>query len=355
MTAKHSSPNVSLTLSTAEIPASKPAVWRAALALVGAVDCCFLPEYHAAYALRIAGSQPLLWHFEAGGEHLVYPFLLNPVVIHGKSTGYRDISGIYGYTGPLVTSDSPAFLTQAWQAFDGYCARQSVIAEFVRFSPFNHNERFGHPGLEVMENRTLAISSLPQTEEKLLALLGSKTRNMLRKAGNAGLSARELELPRHLPAFRALYDDTMSRNKAPGFFHYDDSYWQHMLELGQGLRLFGVFSGDTLVACAMSVSHGASGLYHLGASLPDYSKLGAGNLSLYAMSCGLMRAGVSFLNMTGGRSTAADDPLLLFKKSNATGTAPFHIGKRIINRDAYGHAARLWNEPPDPAKLIFWR
>ncbi len=355
MTAARSSPSASLTLSSAEIPAADPAAWRAALAPLGAVDACFLPEYHAAYALRIAGSRPLLWHCEAGGEHFVYPFLLNAVVIHGKSTGYRDISGIYGYTGPLASSDSPTFLARAWQAFDDYCDRQSIIAEFVRFSPFNRNERFAHPGTEVTENRTLAVSSLPQTEEALLALLGAKTRNMLRKAGNAGLSARELELPRHLPAFRALYDDTMGRNKAPEFFHYDDSYWRHMLALGPGLRLFGVFSGDILVACAMSVSHGASGLYHLGASRPDYSRLGAGNLSLYVMSCGLMRAGVTFLNMTGGRTTAADDPLLLFKKNNATGTAPFYIGKRIINRDAYGHATRLWGEPPDPAKVIFWR
>lgn len=355
MTATRSSPNASLTLSTAEIPASDPAAWRAALSPVGAVDCCFLPEYHAAYALRIAGSRPLLWHGEAKGEHFVYPFLLNDVVIGGKSTGYRDISGIYGYTGPLVSSDSAAFLHQAWQAFDDYCARQKIIAEFVRFSPFNRNERFAPPAMEVTENRTLAVSHLPRTEAELLKLLGAKTRNMLRKAENAGLSARELELPRHLPAFRALYDDTMGRNNAPEFFRYDDSYWQHMLALGRGLRLFGVLSGDTLVACAMAVSHGASGLYHLGASLPGYSKLGAGNLSLYALSCGLMRAGVTFINMTGGRSTAADDPLLLFKKSNATGTAPFHIGRRIIDRDAYAHAMRLWDAPPDPAKLIFWR
>lgn len=344
-----------MTLSTAEIPASDPAAWRAALAPLGAVDCCFLPEYHAAYALRIAGSRPLLWRCEGAGGHFVYPFLLNDVVIHGRSTGYRDISGVYGYTGPLASPDSGTFLAEAWRAFDEYCAQRKVIAEFVRFSPFNRNERLAPPGMEVTQNRTLAVSLLPRTEAELLALLGAKTRNMLRKAANAGLSARELELPRHLAAFRALYDDTMGRNNAPEFFHYDDSYWRHLLALGGDLRLFGVFSGDALVACAMSVSHGACGLYHLGASLPDASRLGAGNLSLYAMSCGLMRAGVTFINMTGGRSTAADDPLLLFKKSNATGTAPFHIGKRIIDRDAYAHAARLWDGTPDPAKLIFWR
>lgn len=342
------------------IPASDCVAWRERLDLFGQVDCSYLPEYHLAYALRIKGSSALLWHFEEGGEHLVYPFLLTPVMVGETATPYFDMSGIYGYTGPLATTSSPDFLHKAWAAFDAYTDEHNIIAEFVRFSPFNNTQRFAHPHTKVEANRQLAASHLPTSEDEVLQLLGSKTRNMLRKAQGAGLSARELALPEYLPAFRALYDDTMTRNQAPEFFKYDDAYWSHMLKLGHdGLRLFGVFADETLVATSMAVVHGQSGLYHLGASLSEYSKLGAGNLSLFEMSRCLMHSGVRFINMTGGRTTASDDALLLFKKSNATTTVTFYIGKRIVNQPAYDSVAKLWQTQcgaaPDAAKIVFWR
>ncbi len=341
------------------IPASDIGKWRAQLAHMGEMDSTYLPEYHLAYSLRIEGSTPLLWYYESGEKHFCYPFLLTPVLIGGEPTGYHDISSMYGYTGPLARSTESAFLAEAWQAFDNYTHEQNIIAEFIRFSPFNNNENMAHPKTNVEENRKLAASYLPDNEEGLLKALGAKTRNMLRKAERSGLVSRELALPEYLPAFRTLYDETMSRNQAPEFFLYDDAYWNELLKLKEGLRLFGVFAEDKLVAAAMAVVHGKSGLYHLGASLPDYARQGAGNLSMFEMSRSLMKDGVNFINMTGGRTTAGDDPLLLFKKSNATGLANFYIGKRVINHEAYQQVTDKWQayegHAPGVEKIIFWR
>jgi hypothetical protein len=342
------------------IPADEIEQWRGILSRFSAVDATYLPEYHLAYALRVSGSSPWLWHFCDNGRHFIYPFLLTPVVLDGDSTPYFDISSIYGFTGPLSTAGDAGFLQNAWEAFDAYAAHQQVIAEFIRFSPFSNNESLAHPQTVVLANRTVAASRLTGSPEALLQSLGPKTRNMLRKAQREGLTARELELPASLPVFRTLYNETMERNQAPGFFRYDDAYWGQLLRLGpRGLRLFGSFAGDQLVAASMAIAQGGSGLYHLGASLTQYAKLGAGNLSLYAMSCGLMAGGVTFLNMTGGRTAHPDDPLLLFKRSNANDSAVFHIGKRVINPAAYNALATRWEHmrgaPPDPEKLIFWR
>lgn len=333
--------------------------WRALLAHMGEVDCTYLPEYHLAYSLRIKDSAAWLWHYAEGDAHFLYPFLLTPVAIGDKATGWYDISSIYGYTGPLATTTDATFLSNAWRSFDEFAGKQKIIAEFIRFSPFNHTERFAHPEAMVEANRSLAASELPSSEEALLEKLGSKTRNMLRKAQRAGLVARELAVPEHLPEFRRLYEETMGRNKAPAFFWYDDAYWKKLLLLESGLRLFGTFAGNRTVAAAMSLNHGKSGLYHLGASLPDYARQGAGNVSLFEMSRHLLASGVTFINMTGGRTTKADDPLLLFKKSNATGLTTFYIGKRIIDKAAYQRVRELWqnfaHREPDAEKIIFWR
>lgn len=345
------------------IPASERDNWREALALLGAVDPSYLPEYHLAYALRVAHSRPLLWHFSLDGQHFLYPFLLTPVVLGSVATPYFDITSVYGYTGPIATTADSRFLAAAWAAFDGYAAQQRIIAEFVRFSPFNRNQGFAHPQANVLVNRTLAASHLPTSHQALRQSLGAKTRNMLRQAERAGLIARELPLPQYLPQFRALYDATMERHQAPPFFRYDDAYWQQLLALGaQGLRLFGTFdrcADARMVAAAMAIVHGASGLYHLGASLGEGAGPGAGNLSLFAMSCALIDSGVGFVNLTGGRTTAPNDPLLLFKRSNANGTAVFHIGQRIIDPPAYNAVAWQWQQlrgrPPEAGKTVFWR
>ena len=334
--------------------------WRETLVEFGELDGTFLPEYHLAYAGRTGRSEAFIWHFSRNGMHFAYPFIKTPVVIGDLELPYSDISSVYGYTGPIATTQDTTFLKEAWQAFDEEAARQNIVAEFTRFSPFNKNEIFAHPQTSVIANRTLAASYLPESRELLIASLGSKTRNMLRKAEREGLTARQLDLPENLPAFRLLYDETMLRNHAPEFFLYDDTYWHHLLSLGKnGLKLFGAFAGEKMVAASMAISNGKSGLYHLGASLTEFAKLGAGNLSIFSMSQGLMDCGVTFINMTGGRTDHAEDPLLLFKRSNANATVTFHIGKRILNPDAYNYIATKWQQlngvSPDSGKLVFWR
>jgi hypothetical protein len=342
------------------IPATDIVRWKQTLMLVGEVDTTCLPEYHLAYSLRIPLSTALLWHFSQNNQHLVYPFLMSPVTLDGVTTGHHDISSVYGYTGPLATTTDAGFLRDAWNTFDEFAIDQRVIAEFIRFSPFNSNKHLAHSKVLVSANREVAISRLPATVDEFHASLNPKTRNMLRRAARAGLHAQELELPAHLPEFRALYAETMRRNGAPEFFLYDDDYWAHLLTLApNSMRLFGTFSGGKLVAASIGIAHGQSGLYHLGASKVEHAKLGASNLSLYAMSCGLLASGVTFLNMTGGRTVTANDPLLLFKKSNANGLATFHIGKRVIDTPAYNNLVMTWQQhhgaPPDLEKIIFWR
>lgn len=334
--------------------------WRSALDSFARVDVCQTPEYHAAYSLRIAGSSPVMWRYQNGEDIFCYPFLLTPVLVEKEDTGYKDISSIYGYSGPLSTTANKDFLALAWQAFDEWAAENKVIAEFIRFSLYADNRGFAHPGTQIELNRPSAISRLPGTDDALLEALGKKTRNMIRKAEKIGLAAREMEPQKGLAAFRSLYDRTMDRNEAPGFFLYDDEYYNRLLSLPQGeVRLFGAFEGEKMVAAAMALVYKRGALYHLGASLQDYNSLGAGNLCMFEMSRRLMAGGVEFLTVGGGRTTAEDDPLYRFKKSNATGVGAYYIGKRIVDPEGYKKVAQMWRnlhkKDPDLQKLQFYR
>jgi len=332
------------------IPAEQTIRWNQALAAFSRVDVCHLPEYHCAYALRCPGSQALLWSYECGGDRLCYPFLLADVLIDAPdgttvATDYRDLSGIYGYSGPLATTADPAFLGGAWREFDEWARGERIICEFIRFSVFADNQRLAASDCTVLANRPVSWADLPSRPELYLDALDGKTRNMIRKAWKQGLRESELGVDQHLGVFRALYHETMERNQATTFFAYDDEYYRRLLAMGEKVVLCGVHDEDgRLVATAMGLIHGDMALYHLGASTREASRMGAGNLALYALATALIKRGVTTFNIGGGRTTAEDDPLFRFKKSCGTEVRTFHIGKRVIDPVGYDSLRSRWRD-----------
>ncbi len=332
--------------------------WREMLNNFEKVDVCQLPEYHMAYVDRIKSAKAMIWCYE---DVFCYPFLITPVQItspDGKiyDTKYKDISSIYGYSGPLFAGNQNQ-LGEVWEMFDKWCEEENIIAEFTRFSIYAQTQKNAHSKTDIFPNRPSAITDL---NEDLFNQLGKKTRNMIRKAEKSNLISRELDTKNGMDEFRELYDKTMSRNNATSFFEYNDKYYGALLELPEKeLRLFGVFDGNKMVASAISLSHKESALYHLGASLKEYSNKGAGNLVLYHMSKTLQKDGIKFITVGGGRTTAEDDPLLRFKKSNATKLETFHIGKRIVDYKGYKEVVQIWeelyNKKIENQNLIFYR
>jgi hypothetical protein len=57
---------------------------------------------------------------------------------------------------------------------------------------------------------------------------------------------------------------------------------------------------------------------------------------------GAQRRGLEFLHLGGGRSNAADDLLLRFKKGFWRDSLPFHLGRRVHDQAQYGNLCRLW-------------
>lgn len=345
--------------------AAKTKSWREALKPFSKVDVCQLPEYHMAYSKREADSNALMWCYSEGEDYFCYPFLHTQISLITDDnkfidTEYSDISSIYGYSGPLSTSADSGFLKKAWEAFDVWAKKNKVIAEFTRFSIYANTKLYAHPSSKIEFNRYAAVSYLPDNKEDLMGLLGSKTRNMIRKAIRSGLVSKELDPKEWLSKFRALYDNTMDRNQATFFFMYDDDYFNKLLSMpSNDVKLIGVFKGEEMIASAIAIIYQECALYHLGASKTEYSNLGSGNLCLFFLSQNLIDHGVKFLNLGGGRTTSDDDALYKFKKNNSTHVEDYSIGKRIIDKEGYEVLKRRWlainTSNNHTNKLIFYR
>lgn len=347
------------------ISASETHAWREELKPFSKVDVCQLPEYHMAYSKREADSKPLMWCYSENEKYFCYPFLHTSIDLITDnntviSTGYSDISSIYGYSGPLSTSLDTTFLKKAWQRFDEWAKENRVIAEFTRFSFYANTKQYAHPDSNIEFNRYAAVSYLPENKEELMDLLGAKTRNMIRKAIKSGLETKVLNPKQWINEFRVLYSSTMSRNQAAEFFIYDDSYFDKLLSMPtDDIQLIGIFKNKEMIAAAIVIIYQQSAIYHLGASMAEYSSLGSGNLCLFFLSQNLIDSGVKFINLGGGRTIADDDPLFKFKKNNSTDIEDYFIGKRIVDQEAYQAVKQKWLEinaqNDDVNKLIFYR
>jgi len=346
------------------VKCSERDVWRDALNRCAPFDVCHLPEYHCAYETREAEGSALLWVYDCGGDTFCYPFFLSPVnIINGEEvweSGFRDISSVYGYSGPLSSTTDSDFLSRAWSEFDEWSKSQKVIAEFVRFSCFVDNDHLAHPKCDIASNRPIAFSNLPDTSKEYFANLRGKTRNMVHRAERSGLIGRIESLSAGLDAFRELYQRTMQRNQSTTFFDYGDLYYDHLLNLDEEeVFISCIYNEEKLVSGAIALAHGEGSLYHLGANDADFMRNGCGNLCLFKMTSHLIELGVRYLTMGGGRTTTDDDPLYKFKSRNATDSTVYEIGKRVVDQDAYDLVVARWlefgNSEPGLGRLIFYR
>jgi hypothetical protein len=319
-------------------------LWRAAMADVAVADVYYLPEYHDLY--DFAGGRSLAYVASCAGEVLFYPFRLRPIGCVGSSRvspQLHDIETVYGYTGPVATTDSDEFLAEAWQGFDAWCRENGVVAEFVRFHPLLRTARFAAPQTEVRFDRETATVKLEGDPDTLWQSYSPAHRNKVRKAMRFGLRCEEADLDRDLNAFVMLYEATMERRDASTFYHFPWAYYEQMRQtLGTSCKLFMVKHAGSIVAAALFLLAGDKVHYHLSGSRADAQRFAPNNLQLHHVALWAQRQGFRLLHLGGGRSSAPDDPLLVFKKGISRHTTPHHLGHRVHDPAQYDALCTLW-------------
>lgn len=339
--------------------------WDAALERFAAVDPCQYAAYVAAYASQRAGCAGRMALYGEGGESFALPVLVSAVAIPrpdgaSERIDATDLETPHGYGGPLTTNRDPSFLARAWAAIDAWTRDIKAIAEFSRFSTATEAHRFAHRDCDVIENRLLVIVSGVADGDALLAAIDQKSRNLVRKAWKSGLSAGVADRRADMPAFRRIYWDVMERNAAADAFYYDDAYFAALDALpAQAYALIGVWNADgAMVGGALALRHGAHAAYHLAATEAEASRLGAGNLLLHGFTAQMLADGARRIVLGGGRTTDPEDPLLRFKRKNATGVAPYFIGLRVLDKTGYDRVREAYcdvHAVEPPGRLLFYR
>jgi hypothetical protein len=331
---------MNVALATADDPA-----WADAVERLDGADVYHTDSYHRVAEANGEG-RALAFVAEARDAILFHPFLQRPIERVGDESvagGWCDLESVYGYGGPLATTDNPDFLARAWEEFSRWCAQQHVVAEFVRFNPLLHNERLAAPATRVIDDRETVVVDLTGGADALWERYPAVQRNMVRKARKAGLEAWVLGPGDGMGKFRAVYEETMRRIGAEPYYSFSGSYFDALVtELGSRVRVVEVCdSGHTVAACLLLIG-GDKLHYHLSGTRSQASSLGATNLMLHEAAAWGSGEGLRWFHLGGGRTSASDDSLLRFKRSLSNERAIFRTGQRVHDRGRYDALCAAW-------------
>ena len=353
--------------STALLDAKRDrAAWREALEEIPVAfrDVYADPEYVQCYATG-PRNRAMLFVYRRSGQVWIYPFLLRPIRAIGSTEidgGYCDIETPYGYGGPIGSSLEADFVASAMDAFSEWCQSVRVVAEFIRVHPILKTQRFLDARVELIFDReTVSLDLKKVSAEKLP--FDKKTQYMLRRAEKLDVKVDVSPSPDDFEQFQRLYKSAMSRKEAGEFYRFDSDYFECLRGLvSQGGFLLGAMSNDgRLVAGSVFLVAAELLHYHLAASDPAERLPGISNLLLLKAALVGKERGLNRLHLGGGVTQAPQDSLLRFKRTMATDSHSFFVGRRIHLPAAYEEMRAVW-EAEYPAlsssygeRILFYR
>lgn len=315
-------------------------------------DINFSFDYNFLYELNGDGSIRL-FHYRENDQSYFYPFLIRPVVSHDKISAYKDIETVYGYTGPIASSNDPEFIHHATIAFRDYCKKENVVCEFIRFHPLLRNEGLVtvDADIKVYALRDYVYVDLKKTEEEIWDGYSSPNRNKIRKAERQGVVIEPVRDEENFSVFVKMYLENMRLVNAASMYFFSPEFFKGLFDL---VNKEGVFflakSGDEVVGAAVFLGNGPIAHYFLAAASAEGKKFAAGNLLLHHGVKWSQQNGMQKLHLGGGVSEDPNDPLLVFKKNFSVQTEKFYIGKRIHNLKVYNSLVNEWdNRFPEAA------
>jgi hypothetical protein len=308
---------------------------------------------HPAYVVADVARNPLLQpHFlcyEEGGECWLHGLHRTDV----PGTTLKDASSPYGYGGPLCTTDDPAFLAAAWQAYRESMRADGVVVEYVRFHPVLGNER--HYGGNVVQSRPVVCVDLEQDD--ISAGYAVRQRQALKKAAAAGLAYEEAALATVVREFAAFYRAGMGAIGADPFYLFADSYFEALVASGLARVGYCRSPDGAWLGAALFLDGEGIREYHLAATCAQGRKANASGFVLHHAGLAARERGLRRLYLGGGSDTRPDNPLLFFKSAFSPRRLTYRTGWNVFDDTGYDELQKRFprERAAHPERPIFHR
>jgi serine/alanine adding enzyme len=269
-------------------------------------------------------GRPALLHLESDGGDVVFACIVREV-----EGGRADVTTPYGYGGPVSAGSEPP-VERFWEEYARWCDDNGVVTTFLRFHPRYGNHRHAAPYVRVeLLDGTIAWRL---DQDDLYGGMHRHHRRIVRKAETAGVQATVVAAPQSLDRFVRLYEQTMDRKDASGFYYFPREYW-HALAAGLRDRTVLFEAGDDAALLCFATRPWLH--YHLGATSDEGRKAGASNLLFLEAARWAAFERFTRFHLGGGLG-GGEDSLFEFKQRFDTGgRVEMAVGKAVHDEAAY--------------------
>lgn len=316
-------------------------------------DCAksafFSPQYYQSSNIENSTIE-CFWAYQNEQNYLFYPYLVKSINILGYDLDreYFDVSGAYGYNGPLGVIADRQFLQDYNSGLESHLLQRSVVTELVRYCPITGNRVF-HTYTEqtdVLDNVFIDLS-------RGLDWIWNQSyeygvRKAVRKAEAYGLQTRFFIGNKiqdiQLRQFYNIYLATMNRKRADDYYYFPLDFFQNIVSAMQGNVLIAItYLEGTPISAELVLLDGKLAFGFLGGTLGEYYKFKANTFQRHELIKILIGLGISKYSMGG--SAARGDSIYTFKRSFAKDCVnPFYIGTKVHLPDVYSEIRTQWAE-----------
>lgn len=308
-------------------------------------DIYFTREYAQVNEL-IESGQSIYFEIKSRHGHITLGAIKREIDTRVNGAQFYDLITPYGYGGPVVhaSTDLKKLVAEFEAVFSRYCETNNIVSEFVRFNPlFQNQEAFGEI-YDVSYIRSTVGTDLNRSEDIFQTEFCATARRKVRKLlKNDKISCSLTKGFEDIEAFLEIYNDTMKRHNATGFYYFDREYFYELKrQFGDELFTTSVYYEDEIIAMGLYFISGDIIHDHLNGTRSEFLNYSPAYLLKYtAMNWG-KENGFSVLHYGGGVSNSEEDSVLRFKKrfSNTT-EFKFHIGRKIWNQEVYDELCQI--------------
>jgi len=278
------------------------------------------------------------------GDYIFYNLAIKRPILEIKNKkindGYFDLETAYGYGGFYTNTDDSVFISNALKKYEDKCREERIIAEFIRFHPFNNfSQKFSSFFDMNIYDRDIVYIDLFLSKEERWKMYSSNTRNILRKCEKN----LKIEESCNLDNFIKLYEKTMKKNKASSFYFFSKKYYENLLN-NKNIKLYEIKKDNEIISSAFFMFGSNFGHYHLSANDYENRKYNANYFILDQIFEFAKQNDKKYFILGGGTTSSSEDTLLKFKKKFSSLTKPFYISGKIYNREIYSKYIDIWEK-----------
>ncbi|MBZ5200506.1 GNAT family N-acetyltransferase [Planomicrobium chinense] len=301
--------------------------WQKILDFLQVTDIYYTSQYFQS-AMKLDPGESLMFYYTDDEGEVVYPFIKRK--IENGEPGYFDITTPFGYGGPLLKAKKNAANLAAnfIKEFFGFCEKEKIIAEFIRFHPLLDNAQFFKDHFKLLplyETYTVQLEQPKGMQEELMNI------------ENKGIIIKKLGTVRHMFEFLVLYYSAVRRREeADSYYFFTNDYFESLISsLGSNLHLFGAYCENKLVSACYVLTMGDTIYHHLDGSLEDAEDSNAMKALLLKIAQWGSDNGYAFFHL--GADYKGEERKISELKKGVANQKPstFYICEKIHNTSTY--------------------